>query len=144
MKQIILVVILLAATGGALYYLLQNKKTNEVQQTTFQQMLNGEWKIDSVALSKKDSGNVIALMALALDSNFLKYTYDFKENGGIVKKLGDSTLVDQLSYKMKDSATIILSETGSTDEVFELKLISTNKNRFALMDKDSTNYYFIK
>lgn len=144
MKKIILAVIVIAAAGGALYYFLQNKKTGEVQQTSFEQMLKGEWKIDSVALSKKDSGNVIALMALAIDSNFLKYTYDFKDNGGIIQKLGDSTVTDRLSYKLKDSTAITITENGSSAEMFDLRAVSKEKDRIALIDKDSTTYYFVK
>lgn len=144
MKKIILAVILLAAAGGAVYYFLTQKKAGIPQQTSFKQMLLGEWKIDSVALSKKDSGNAIALFALALDSNFLKYTYDFKEDGTIIKMLGDSTLAEKNSYQLKDSVTIVFTEEGGTVESFELKLSANEKKWFVLMDKDSTNYYFKK
>lgn len=142
MKKIILVAVLLAASGGALYYLLNTKQLITPQNNSFKQILLGEWKIDSVALSKKNSGNAIALFALALDSNFLKYTYDFKQNGTITKKLGDSTLAKKHTYQLKDSATIVFTEGDSDSESFELKLSSKEKNGFVLMDKDSTNYYF--
>lgn len=144
MKKIILAVILLAAAGGAVYYFLSSKKASIPQQTSFKQMLLGEWKIDSVALSKKDSGNAIALFALALDSNFLKYTYDFTEDGTIIKMLGDSTLSEKNSYQLKDSATIVFTEGDGAAESFELKLSAKDEKWFVLMDKDSTNYYFKK
>ena len=144
MKKIILAVILLAAAGGAVYYFLSSKKADIPQQTSFKQTLLGEWKIDSVALSKKDSGNAIALFALALDSNFSKYTYDFKEDGTIIKMLGDSTLAEKNSNQLKDSATIVFTEGDGTAESFEMKLSAKEKNWFVLMDKDSTNYYFKK
>ncbi len=142
MKKIILVAVLLAASGGALYYLLNTKQLITPQNNSIKQILLGEWKIDSVALSKKDSGNVIALFALALDSNFLNYTYDFKEDGAIIKKLGDSIYTEKNSYQLKDSATIVFTEDDSDSESFVFKLASKEKNGFVLMDKDSTNYYF--
>jgi hypothetical protein len=142
MKKIILVALLLATTGGALYYFLSTKKGNSNHQTSFQKTLLGEWKIDSVALSKKDSGNAIALFALSLDSNFLKYTYDFKDDGAIIKKLGDSIYTEKIGYQLKDSVTIVYKEGESADESFELKLSSKEKNGFVLMDKDSTRYFF--
>lgn len=144
MKKIILAVILLAAAGGAVYYFLSSKRASVPQQTSFKQMLLGEWKIDSVALSKNGSGNAIALFAMALDSNFLKHTYEFKDDGSIITKLGDSTLAEKNNYQLKDSVTIVFTEGNGIAESFELKRSAKENEWFVLMDKDSTNYYFKK
>lgn len=138
MKQIILAVVLLAAAGGTLYFLFQKESP---QPTSFQQELMGEWQIDSVALSKKDSTKTLALLILALDSNFTKYSYELKEDVSIVKKLGDSILKEKISYRLKDStAFIIKDEAGNLS--YELKFIDRTTSDFILMDTDSTRYYF--
>lgn len=137
MKKLFIAAVLIAALGGALYYFSEMQKPQSASPG-LKNVVIGIWQIDSVALSAKDSGNAIALFALSLNSNFLKYSYEFKEDGAIIKKLGDSTLAEKINYQFKDSAGIIITE----DETFELMFTEKLKDGFVLMDKDSAAYYF--
>lgn len=141
MKKMLWIAILMAATGGALYYLFGMNEKDKAPGNSVQQTITGEWKIDSVAMSKKDSTKTIALLVLALDTNFTKYSYAVHEDGRIIKKLGDSTLAEKIRYQIKDSTGIVIHEDGDSTS-FELKFTEKQKDGFVLMDKDSTVYFF--
>jgi nickel-dependent lactate racemase len=93
-------------------------------------------------VGKKDSGVVFGLMILAIDSNYLRYTYTFAKDGAIEKKLGDSIINEQLSYIVKDSTEFVFVEGDSTKETFSNKIVSFDKNNFTLMATDSTLLFF--
>jgi hypothetical protein len=140
MKKLFMVAIVLAALGGALYYFFEMRKTKPAP-VSFRENLIGTWKIDSVATSKKDSGNVLGLMIMALDSNYLNYTYKFTTDGSVEKNLGDS-LVEKLSYQMKDSAQITFVAGDSTKEEFNNAVVSFDKQQFTLLASDSSLLFF--
>jgi len=142
MKQIILAAILLAALGGALYYYSQTKKTISTSSTAYQQTIIGEWKIDSVA--SKGSNQTTGFLLMALDSNFTKYHFQFKEDGSITQFLGDSALPVKLGYQWKDSARLVFSEGDSLSEKQPVQIISLSKEQFLIMNADSSVFYFKK
>jgi hypothetical protein len=142
MKKLIIAAVLIAALGGALYYFFEMRKPN-LKNPVFKEEVIGTWKIDSVALSTKDSGNVLGLSILAIDSNYHNYLYQFSTDGFVEKKLGDS-LVEKLIYQLKDSALITFVAGDSTKEEFNNSIISFDKQQFTLMASDSSILFFKK
>jgi hypothetical protein len=142
MKKIILAVILLAALGGALYYYLQTTKTSVPSTTAYQQTIIGEWKIDSVAAQKTTDN--IALLAMAMDTNFVNYRFQFKEDGSITQFLGDSIVPVKRGYEWKDSAHLVFSEGDSLSEKNPVQVLSLTKEQFSIMSADSSVFYFKK
>ena len=142
MKQIILAAILLAALGGAVYYYFQTKKTSNTSSIAYQQIIIGDWKIDSVAA--KGSNQTTGFLLMALDSNFTKYHFRFKEDGSITQFLGDSALPVKRSYVWKDSASLVFKEGDSLSEKYPVQIISLSKEHFSLMNADSSVFYFKK
>lgn len=140
MKKLFIAAVLTAALGGALYYFFEMRKTPN-SSPVFKETVIGSWKMDSVAVSKNDSGNVLGLMILAIDSNYLNYTYDFAADGTVDKKLGDS-LVEKLSWQSKDPAQLTFIASDSTKEVFQNTVVSFNKEKFTLRASDSTLLFF--
>lgn len=140
MKKLFMVAIVLAALGGALYYLFEMRQSKPTTDS-FQENLLGNWKIDSVALRTKDSGNVPGLMFMALDTNFLNYTYKFTTDGSVEKNLGDS-LVEKLNYQMKDSVQLTFVASDSTKEEFNNRVVSFDKQQFTLLASDSSLLFF--
>jgi hypothetical protein len=140
MKKLFVVAIILAALGGALYYYFE-MRTSKPSPVSFQEQLIGTWKMDSVALGDKDSGNVIGLMILALDSNYLNYTYTFATDDVVEKKLGDS-IVEKLNYKLQDSVRLTFIATDSTKEEFNNTIISFDKQQLILRASDSSLLFF--
>jgi hypothetical protein len=141
MKKIILAVILVAAIGGAAYWLLQNKKQNAVIGFKQEQII-GKWKLDSLSV-KNDSTDLALALITALDSNLMKYTYDFREDGKVLHLLQDSVLNDSSTYYWTKEKDLILKEQGEPvgDSLNVEKL---NRDSLVLRSKDSTTMYFKK
>ncbi len=139
MKKIILAVILLAAAGGALYYYLQTKQPATQTAASHQQQLIGEWTIDSVAAG--DSGS-IGLLVLALDTNFTKYRFQFKEDGSITQLLNDSVVPVKRTYVWKDSVHLVFKEADAEQQPVEV--LALTKEAFSIMNADSSVFYFKK
>ena len=140
MKKLCIAALFIAALGGALYYFFEMKKP-ENTVPSFKETVIGSWKIDSVAVSKNDSGNVLGLMILAIDSNYLNYTYDFAADGSVNKKLGDS-LVEKLNYQISNAAQLTFITSDSTKEEFKNEVVSFDKEKFTLRASDSSLLFF--
>ena len=140
MKKLFIAALFIAALGGALYYFFEMKKT-ENTVTSFKETVIGSWKLDSVAVGKKDSGNVLGLVILAIDSNYLNYIYDFAADGSVNKKIGDS-LVEKLSYQISNTAQLTFVTSDSTKEEFKNDVVSFDKEKFTLRASDSSLLFF--
>lgn len=141
MKKIILAVILVAATGAAAYWLLQKKKQNAI--TGFnQELIIGKWKLDSLVDGKDSASLFVGIMGM-IDSNIMKYDYDFRKDGIVVKFLKDSIQKDTTHYELKKTNQLIWKEQGdSTGQA--LAITTLNTDSLVLKTKDSTIIYFKK
>jgi hypothetical protein len=140
MKKLFIAAVLMAALGGALYYYFE-MRSSKPSPVSFKEQLTGTWKIDSVALSSKDSGNVIGLMIMALDSNYLNYTYTFAKDDVVEKKLDDS-VVEKLNYKLHDPVQLTFIAADSSKEEFNNTIVSFDSQQFTLRASDSTLLFF--
>ena len=143
MKKLFIAVILLAAAGSIFYYYQQFKK-NKPPQLSSRELIIGNWSIDSLAVSNKDSNAQLRVGLIpASDSNYLRYQYHFREDGKVLKSLpGNSS--DTSVYEWKDEKTLYWKEkfTDSTGEY--LQLLSLDSNRLVLQSKDSVSLFFTK
>ena len=142
MKKIILAVILVAAIGGAAYWLLQKKKKQNAGINFKQEQIIGKWKLDSLS-AKSDSALLMFALIGTLDSNFTKYTYDFREDGKVLHLLKDSILNDTATYQWTKEKNLIWKEQGeSTGDSLHVERL--DKESLVLRSKDSTTMYFKK
>jgi hypothetical protein len=141
MKKTILAVILVAAIGGAAYWLLQKKKQNAVIEFKQEQII-GKWKLDFLAQGKDSASLFVGIMGM-IDSNIMKYDYDFRKEGIVVKFLKDSVQKDTTHYELKKTNQLIWKEQGdSTGQA--LAITTLNTDSLVLKTKDSTIIYFKK
>ncbi len=141
MKKTILAVILVAAIGGAAYWLLQKKKQNAVIGFKQEQII-GKWKLDSLAQGKDSASLFVGIMGM-IDSNIMKYDYDFRKEGIVVKFLKDTVQKDTTHYELKKANQLIWKEQGdSTGQ--SLAITTLNTDSLVLKTKDSTIIYFKK
>ena len=139
MKKIILAVILLAAAGGVTYYLLQKK--NSVHNFKQEQIL-GKWKLDLVTDGKDSLSLFTGIMGI-IDSNLMKYDYDFRKEGIVVKLLKDSLQKDTTHYEWKKGNQLLWKEQG--DSIGQImKIITLNNDSLVLKTKDNVMIYFKK
>lgn len=141
MKKIILAVILLAAAGGGIYYLLQKKKQTIITDFKQEQIL-GKWKMDSLIQGKDSASLFVGIMGI-VDSNLMKYDYDFRKEGVVVKFLKDSIQKDTTHYEWTKDNHLIWKEQGdSTGQTLAVNKL--NQDSLVLRTKDSTLIYFKK
>ena len=141
MKKTILAVILVAAIGGAAYWLLQKKKQNAVICFKQEQII-GKWKLVSLVEGKDSASLFVGIMGM-IDSNIMKYDYDFRKEGIVVKFLKDSVQKDTTHYELKKDNQLIWKEEGdSTGQA--LAITKLNTDSLVLKTKDSTIIYFKK
>jgi hypothetical protein len=141
MKKIILAVILLAAAGGGIYYLL--KKKDQIVISDFkQEQILGKWKLDSLTQGKDSASLFVGIMGM-VDSSLMKYDYDFRKEGIVVKFLKDSIQKDTTHYEWTKDNHLIWKEQGdSTGQTLAVNKL--NQNSLVLRTKDSTLIYFRK
>lgn len=141
MKKIILAVILLAAAGGGIYYLLQKKKPVSSQVTVNKELITGNWKIDSLDISRtKDSS--IVLLFLVADSNLHNYEFEIEKKGLIIQRL-NGVVEDTSHYEFAaDNQLLVWARADSAKTKWIInKLDSLN---MVVLDKDSTIFSFRK
>lgn len=92
---------------------------------------------------KNDSPGLIIALIGTLDSNLLKFAYDFREDGKVLHMLNDSVINDSATYYWTNKKNLVFKEQGASigDSLNVEKL---NKESLVLRSKDSTTMYFKK
>ena len=143
MKKLFIGLLVIAA-GATAFFLILNKK-NEPTRIVQKEWVIGQWKLDTLSVQPNDStsGQMIALVA-ALDSNFLKYRYDVRQDGSIIQSLNDSIPADTSYYDWgkKDELLIKESARDSTIELFTVTKLTIDS--LLLLSKDSTAFLFTR
>lgn len=140
MKKVFIGLLIIAAGAGT-YYFLQKKKT-ENANTIQKELLTGKWKFKSV-VSNDSSYNLPGLL-IALDSNLMKYRYDFKADGNIITSVADSVKADTSHYEWIKKDQLVLKEklTDSTGQTFTVTKLTIDS--LLLQSIDSTLLVFTK
>jgi len=133
--------LLIVAVGAGAFFLLNKQKTenNTGIQT---ELITGKWKLDSISPGK-DSNSTIGLIMM-LDSNLMKYDYEFKKNGDLLISLRDFLQADSSHYEWNKKQQLVLKDkrTDSTAEI--LDVVALNKDSLRLIDKDSSLILFTR
>lgn len=139
--KILFTVLLIAAIGGGAYYYFSTRSNSSPQEAQ-KELIIGKWKMDSLDIHEKDSAAGIAILLLALDSNLVRYEYDFKTNGNVLVSLPDSANTDTSHYEWNDQDQLVWREylSDSTTEVFSVVLL--NQDSLVLQSQDSTKAFF--
>jgi hypothetical protein len=131
--------LLIVAAGAGIFYFLQKKKT---ETTIENELLVGEWKLNSLDAKTKDSSAYYLATIAAIDSNFSKYRYDFRKDGNVFTSLPDAAKVDTSRYEWakKNILTLKGNPPDSTSEVFTVMKLTHDS--LLLLSKDSAMFVF--
>jgi hypothetical protein len=138
MKKVFFGLLIIAAGAGIFLYLRQQKKQSTIEQS----LIIGDWKLDSLAF-KKDSGGLQPNVLLFLDSNLLKYHYEFTKNNSILISLQDSLTSDSTRYYWAAKNELVWKDDPSAAGDSLLVTI-LSKDSLVLLGRDSTAFYFTK
>ena len=141
MNKFILGLLLIAAVAGT-FLVLQKQKTNTTVGIN-KELIFGKWKIKSYD-ARSDSSNALFVGMMALiDSNTLKYSYEFTKDGKILRFLGDTASKDTSLFEWKGNMLLWKEEKEDTvgEQMLVNKLI---KDTLLLQCDDSTQISFIR
>ena len=141
MNKFILGLLLIAAVAGT-FFVLQKQKTNTTVGIN-KELIFGKWKIKSYD-ARSDSSNALFVGMMALiDSNTLKYSYEFTKDGKILRFLGDTASKDTSLFEWKGNMLLWKEEKEDTvgEQMLVNKLI---KDTLLLQCDDSTQISFIR
>ncbi len=126
--------LLIVAAGAGVFFFLRKKKN-----TTTANAINKEWIIGKW---KAGAGN---------DPVFSQYSYDFLEDGNIVRSLNDSAKADTSRYEWNKNNELVWSQwtpaekettVDSIGKVFTV--VKLTQESLQMLSKDSASILFLK
>jgi hypothetical protein len=134
MKKLFIGLLIIAAGAGA-YYLLQNKKT-KTDLLLDKELLVGQWKINALQVSPKDSANLAAIL-LPSDSTLKNTQYDFRKDGQFIQTHHDAAKTDSSYYEWNNKNELLIKESprDSLSEIYSVNKL--DKDSLILQSKDS-------
>ena len=141
MNKFILGLLLIAATAG-IFFVLQKQKSNTTDGVN-KELIFGKWKIKSYD-AKTDSSNALFVGIMGIvDSNTLKYSYEFTIDGKILRTLDTTISEDTSLFEWKSD--MLLWKEDKEDTVGELMLVNKLiKDSLLLQCDDSTKIAFVR
>lgn len=142
MKSIIMAVLLVAAVGAGVYFLFLKKKNGIAGNDIQKELIIGKWKLDSLSQSK-DAPKLIGGLVTIPDTNLTNYSYQFRQDGKILRLLRDSVQKDTSTYEWtKEQQLVFRQQDDSTATKFMVSKL--NQDSLVLLSKDSSIAYFTR
>ena len=134
MKKLFIGLLIIAAGAGT-YYFLQNKKT-KTDLLLDKELLVGQWKINALHVSPKDSANLAAIL-LPSDSSLKNTQYDFRKDGQFIQTHHDAAKTDSSYYEWNNKNELLIKESpkDSLSEIYSVNKL--DKDSLILQSKDS-------
>ena len=142
MKKVFIGLLIVAAGAGAFYF-LQKKKT-EKSNTIQKELLTGKWKFDFLKEGKDSSHSFMVGIMGMVDSNTLKYHYEFTNDGHIFRSLNDSITKDSSRYEWNKENKLVWKEDKTDTAGSILKVTKLSKDSLQIQSMDSTTVLFTK
>jgi len=136
--------LLIVAAGAAIFFLLP-KKDKPIPANNFQrEQIIGKWKLDSLHFLSESKDKLMPGIMGMVDSNLVKYQYEFTKDGSIAFSLGDSIIKDSSRYEWDKERQLIWKEhPGDTSgNIFKVSLL--NNDSLTLQSNDSSFLSFTK
>ena len=143
MKKLFIGLLIIAA-GVASFFYLRKKDNTTVTSDIKKEWIVGQWKIESIQLGKDSANNfMVGIMGL-VDSNTMKYNYEFTKEGNILRVLGDSISKDTSLYEWNKKNQLVWKEDKTDSTGSTLTVATLNKDSLQLQTVDSTSFLFTK
>jgi hypothetical protein len=143
MNKLLIGLLVVAVGAGAYFFLL--KKEKPVADNEFKkEWIVGKWKMDALQPGKDSTTSfMVGIMAL-VDSNTMKYQYEFTREGTILHLLGDSVTKDTSHYVWNKEKQLVWKEDPSDSIGSVLQVLKLNKDSLQFQGTDSTVVLFSK
>lgn len=143
MKKLIFGLLIIAAGAGAFFY-FKNKKLTIAKSPDQKEMILGKWKMNSIQTPVDSNSNFLVGIMGMVDSNLMKYYYEFTKDGSIHRSLGDSLTKDSSRYNWDDKDQLLWKEypSDTTGETF--KIVQLTEDSLKVETADSALILFTK
>ena len=142
MNKLLIGLLIIAAGAGAFFY-FRNKKQSSTENSIQKELLIGKWKMESIQTGKDSSNSFLVGIMGTVDSNLLKYGYEFTKEGNILRSLGDSITKDSSRYEWNKKDQLVWKD-DSKDVSTALHIFKLNKDSLQVESSDSTIILFTK
>ena len=136
--------LLIVAAGAATFFLLQKKDKPIADNKIQQEWIVGKWKLDTLLFLKDSNNNFMVGIMGMVDSNLMKYRYEFTKDGAISCSLGDSLTKDSSRYEWTFENQLAWREYPSDTSGIIYNVSLLNKDSLVLQSKDSSIILFMK
>ena len=134
--------LLIVAAGAGVFFFLRSKKQSS-ENSIQKELVIGKWKMESVQAGKDSSKSFLVDIMGSVDSNLLKYSYEFTKDGNIIRSLGDSVTKDSSRYEW-NKKQFVWKDNYADSTGTELNIFKLNKDSLQLQSNDSTIVLFTK
>ena len=142
MKNLFIGLLIVAAGAGAFFYLRNKKQSSE--NSIQKELLAGKWKMKSVQTGKNSGKSFLVGIMGTVDSNLLKYDYEFTKDGNIHRSLGDSLIKDRSRYEWNKKKQFVWKDDVKDSTGTALQVSKLNRDSLQLQSDDSTVILFTK
>jgi hypothetical protein len=139
----LLIGLLIIAAGAGIYFYLRTKENTHSSNTINKDLLPGKWKIAALDVKNDSIGGLFTGIMALVDTNTVKYEYEFSGNGNILRSLGDSSVADTSMYKWEKDALLWKEDSSDTTGTL-LHVVILTRDSLYLVDADSTAVLFIR
>jgi len=140
----LLIGLLVVAVGAGVYFLLLKKDKPIADNEFKKEWIVGKWKMDALQPGKDSSTSfMVGIMGL-VDSNMMKYHYEFTKEGTVLRLLGDLVTKDTTHYEWNKNKQLVWKEDPTDSIGSILQVVKLNKDSLQVQSSDSAVVLFSK
>lgn len=136
--------LLIAAAGAGAFFYIKNKKQIVEPSPDQKVLILGKWKMNSIQTPADSNSNILVGIMGMVDSNLMKYDYEFTKEGNIRRSLGDSLTKDSSRYEWDVKDQLVWKDYPSDSIGEALKIISISDDSLKVGTTDSAIILFTK
>lgn len=143
MKKLFFGLLIIAAGAGAFFY-FKNKKLTIAKSPDQKELILGKWKMNSIQTPEDSNSNFLVGIMGMIDSNLMKYEYEFTKDGNIHRSFGDSLTKDGSRYEWDSKDQLVWKDypSDTTGETF--KIVQLTEDSLKVETADSALILFTK
>jgi hypothetical protein len=143
MKKLFFGLLIIAAGAGAFFY-FKNKKQIIAASPDQKELILGKWKMNSIQTPMDSSSSFMVGIMGMVDTNLMKYDYEFTKDGNIRRSLGDSLTKDSSRYEWNATDQLVWKDYPSDTTGELLKITRLTTDSLQLQSPDSAIIIFTK
>src|SRR5688572_13050067 len=135
----LLIGLLVLAAGAGIYFYLRTKENTHSDISINKELIHGKWKIAALDVNNDSANGLFTGIMALVDTNTMKYVYEFTANGNILRSIGNSAVADTSMYEWQKDALLWKEDRSDTTGTL-LHIAKLNIDSLYLFDTDSSTF----